>query len=62
MSTILPDEPEYIEGYRHNPLPNRAQRRAQAKAHNRNAWGKANKDWSELNVQTSKPRRKKRKR
>lgn len=47
-------KPKLAEGYKYNALPNRRTRRAQARSHNRNAWGEANRQWSDQNKQTVK--------
>lgn len=46
------NEPKLVDGYKHNPLPNRKQRREQARAKNKQAWYEANRQWQSLNNQT----------
>jgi hypothetical protein len=46
-------KPKVTKGYLYNPLPNRAERRKQARAKNQSAWKEANQQWSSLNKQTS---------
>lgn len=48
------EEPKLVDGYKHNPLPNRKTRRMQAKQKNREAWGQANRQWAQYNNQTIK--------
>ncbi len=48
----MKEQTKLVDGYKHNPLPNRKTRRAQAKAKNKQAWAEANKQWSNLNKQT----------
>lgn len=47
-------KPKVVKDYSYNPLPNRAQRRKQARAKNQSAWKEANEQWSSLNKQTIK--------
>lgn len=49
-------KPRPTAGYTHNPLPNRATRRAHARMRNREMWQEANGQWSDQNKQTVKKR------